>query len=77
MNTVRSPLSLELLRMSAPVPDIRAFREHVLSICQRWPDSQIYARLRELEAGGYLVAHGSPRTGWLTMKGRRALQQAS
>ena len=74
-STVRlsSSLSIELLRLSAPHPDINVWRTRVQSLCDRYPRGAVNGRLQQLVAGGFLTDEGTARTGWLTRKGETAL----
>lgn len=70
-----STLSIDLLRLSAPHADTAAWRRLVLAACGQYDAAQIEHGMRQLTDRGLISETGSPRTGWLTVQGRRALEE--
>jgi hypothetical protein len=71
-----SKLTVDLLRASQPHPDFDAFRSYAEDIARRYTEREIKERLHALAQDGFLTRDSSePRKGWLTAKGRAALER--
>lgn len=69
-------LSLACLRLASPHSSFSDWRYRLELLCRAYSPSAIAERLRQLGEQGY-IADGLPETGFLTDKGRVALQEAS
>jgi hypothetical protein len=67
--------SLEVLRLCEPALASHLWRDYVLALCARYSHVEVKEKLRQLRDGGFIHDEGSPRTGWLTTKGKRALRR--
>lgn len=71
-------LLLELLRISAGAEgeDVATWRQYVLTVCGRYDEPRIARGFQELTDRGFITRRGSPRCGWLTPIGKRALAES-
>ena len=68
------PLSCDCLRLMALHGEGKDWEELYRAICDRWSAKAVDRKLLGLSRRGYIDYGVSPRTGWLTDKGREALK---
>ena len=69
-------LTMACLRVAGPHASMQEWRERIALICDGYGERAVYSKLRELQREGFLT-DGRPITGFLTEKGRHALQRGS
>lgn len=67
-------ITMACLRVAGPHASMRDWRDRVNHVCEGYGDRAVHTKLQQLQHEGFLT-DGLPLTGYLTDKGRRALQQ--
>jgi DNA-binding NtrC family response regulator len=69
------PLTIALLNLCRPHADTSTFCAKVRQLSAQFPSEAITRRLEQLVETGLTHDHGSPASGWLTLKGERLLYE--
>jgi hypothetical protein len=69
--------AIACLQMAALRPDEPERRRLYEAACSRWSEKAVCAKFEELISKGYIGCGISARSGWLTARGRSALNEAN
>lgn len=69
-----SDKSLDCLWLASVTKDGEGWSLHYQELCQKWGEKVVIRKMERLADRGYIEYGVSPRTGWLTEKGKHVLE---